>query len=66
MTVAEFKLFVILALTFGGFTFILKFKQDRRKNMIAFLIACLKDFAAKIPLGPEINQYTPIVEFQGK
>ncbi len=57
MTVAEFKLLIILALTFCIFTFI--FKQDPRRNTVVFLIACLTGFAAQIPLGQEINHYTP-------
>jgi len=36
-------------------------RQDIRKNVTVFLLGCLAGFLAQLPLGPDLNRYTPNV-----
>jgi hypothetical protein len=61
MTFTEFELICIGVLVFSASTFIIR--QDPRRNAVVFLFACLTGFLAQLPLGHELNTYTPNIQW---
>lgn len=59
MTYAEIEQICIGAVVFSACTFLLK--QNPRRNALVFLLACFTGLFAQIPLGAELNLYTPNV-----
>jgi len=57
MISAEFELVCLGVAVLAVSTFILK--QDPRRNLLVFLLACVTGFTAQLPLGRELNLYTP-------
>ena len=57
MTTAEGKLLGVIVFLVCTGTW--AFRQDIRKNVTVFLLGCLAGFLAQLPLGPDLNRYTP-------
>jgi hypothetical protein len=55
--IPELKIFLIEALLMVFFTLLLK--QDIRRNVLVFLLACAFGYLAQAALGRELNRYTP-------
>jgi hypothetical protein len=57
MSVDEFRLLLVLIVLFGIYTFVLR--QRLRHTGPIFVLACLTGWLAQLPLGRELNLYTP-------
>ena len=57
MTTAEGKLLGVIVFLVCTGTW--AFRQDIRKNVTVLLLGCLAGFLAQLPLGPDLNRYTP-------
>ncbi|MEI6670041.1 MAG: hypothetical protein WCP29_17975 [Acidobacteriota bacterium] len=57
MSLDEFKLLIVLLLLFCAYTWVLR--QSLRHTAVIFLLACLTGWIAQVPLGRELNLYTP-------
>jgi hypothetical protein len=57
MTTTEFKLLLVSVFFLSGTAAL--FKQDVRKNLFACALGCVTGFFAQLPLGRDLNLYTP-------
>jgi hypothetical protein len=53
----EYRLALIVVILFVAYTFLLR--QNLRHNFSIFLLACITGFFVQLPLGRDLNLYTP-------